>query len=328
MVIESKLDPGRGAVVTVLVQRGTLKIGDAIVAGAHWGRVRAMSRLHGQARQGGRRRPSRSRCSASTPCPRPASTCASSRTTARARSLAGERAQPPQARAAGPPRRPQASRWRRSSTSRAASVQELSARAQGRRVRLAGGVRGRDRQAAAGRGAGHDRAAPASAASPSPTSTWRPRPTRSSSASTSARSARPRQLADREGVEIRTYSVIYRAFDELRDAMQGMLAPEEVEETRRPGRGPRDLPRLADRHDRRLLRHRGQGHARRQGAPGPRRRGRLRRRDRARCGASTTTCARSPPGSSAASCSHNYADVKEGDMLEVYETRQVERTLS
>ena len=40
-----------------------------------------------------------------------------------------------------------------------------------------------------------------------------------------------RQLADREGVEIRTYSVIYRAIDELRDAMQGMLAPEEVEET-------------------------------------------------------------------------------------------------
>ena len=39
------------------------------------------------------------------------------------------------------------------------------------------------------------------------------------------------QLADREGVEIRGYSVIYRAIDELRDAMQGMLAPEEVEET-------------------------------------------------------------------------------------------------
>jgi translation initiation factor IF-2 len=40
-----------------------------------------------------------------------------------------------------------------------------------------------------------------------------------------------RQLADREGVEIRTYSIIYRAFEDLRDAMQGMLAPEEVEET-------------------------------------------------------------------------------------------------
>src|ERR671936_2917209 len=42
VVIESKLDPGRGAVVTVLVQRGTLNVGDALVAGAHWGRVRAL----------------------------------------------------------------------------------------------------------------------------------------------------------------------------------------------------------------------------------------------------------------------------------------------
>jgi translation initiation factor IF-2 len=40
-----------------------------------------------------------------------------------------------------------------------------------------------------------------------------------------------RAAADREGVEIRTYSVIYRALDEIRDAMQGMLEPEEVEET-------------------------------------------------------------------------------------------------
>nr|MBA2766757.1 translation initiation factor IF-2 [Solirubrobacterales bacterium] len=39
-----------------------------------------------------------------------------------------------------------------------------------------------------------------------------------------------RTVAEREGVDIRTYSVIYKALDELRAAMQGMLAPEEVEE--------------------------------------------------------------------------------------------------
>ena len=38
-----------------------------------------------------------------------------------------------------------------------------------------------------------------------------------------------RQVADREGVEIRSYAVIYRAIDELRAAMQGMLEPAEVE---------------------------------------------------------------------------------------------------
>src|SRR6185369_14576681 len=43
VVIESKLDPGRGPVVTILIQRGTLRIGDALVAGANWGRVRAMA---------------------------------------------------------------------------------------------------------------------------------------------------------------------------------------------------------------------------------------------------------------------------------------------
>ena len=76
-VIEAKLDRGRGPVATVLVQRGTLHGGDIVVAGAEWGRVRALvsdvgkpvtrsrsvdagrgARLH---RHAGRRRPSRGR---------------------------------------------------------------------------------------------------------------------------------------------------------------------------------------------------------------------------------------------------------------------------
>jgi len=42
VVLESYLDKGRGPVATVLVQQGTLEIGDPVVAGAAWGRVRAM----------------------------------------------------------------------------------------------------------------------------------------------------------------------------------------------------------------------------------------------------------------------------------------------
>ncbi|HTO98993.1 MAG TPA: translation initiation factor IF-2 [Myxococcales bacterium] len=47
-VIEAKLEKGRGPVATVLVQEGTLRVGDAIVTGVHHGRVRAMMNEHGE----------------------------------------------------------------------------------------------------------------------------------------------------------------------------------------------------------------------------------------------------------------------------------------
>ncbi len=43
VVVEANLESGRGAVATMLVQRGTLNLGDIVVAGSEWGRVRAMS---------------------------------------------------------------------------------------------------------------------------------------------------------------------------------------------------------------------------------------------------------------------------------------------
>ncbi len=48
VIIESKLDKGRGPVATLLVQEGTLRTGDAFLAGSHYGRVRAMLNDRGQ----------------------------------------------------------------------------------------------------------------------------------------------------------------------------------------------------------------------------------------------------------------------------------------
>ena len=47
-IIESRLDIGRGPVATMLVQRGTLRVGDAIVAGDAWGKVRALYNFRGE----------------------------------------------------------------------------------------------------------------------------------------------------------------------------------------------------------------------------------------------------------------------------------------
>jgi translation initiation factor IF-2 len=226
VVIESKLDPGRGAVVTVLVQRGTLKIGDALVAGAHWGRVRAMSDFTGV------------RVKVATPSepvevlgfdtvPEAGEWVRVVENDRKARSLAAERANrlklEQQARVGGK---------KRSLATIFDQVGDLNELSLVLKADVSGSLEAFEDEIAklpqdeitvsivhSGVGGITESDINLAAASEAIVLGFNVRPI-----------GEARQLADREGVEIRTYSVIYRAIDELRDAMQGMLAPETVED--------------------------------------------------------------------------------------------------
>jgi translation initiation factor IF-2 len=324
-VIESRLDPGRGATVTVLVQRGTLKIGDAVVAGAHWGRVRAMSDYTGE------------RVKEATPSepvevlgfdtvPEAGETVRVVQNDRTARSLAAERANrlklEQQARRGG----------RKMSLetifdrARAQAIQELPLVL---KADVSGSLEAFEDEIAklpqtdvqvqiisTGVGGITESDVNLAAASEAVVIGFNVRPVGDA-----------RQLADREGVEIRTYSIIYRAFEDLRDAMQGMLAPEEVEETvgqvevRAIFRASR-IGTIAGSYVTegtvtrgakvRLVRD---GAVVYDGEIASLRRG----SDDVREVAAGFECG---------IVLRDFQDVKEGDILEVYATRQVERTLS
>jgi translation initiation factor IF-2 len=134
-------------------------------------------------------------------------------------------------------------------------------------------------------------------------------------------------VAQREGVEIRSYSIIYQALDELRAAMQGLLAPEEVEETvgsvevRQTFRASR-IGTIAGSYvrDGRVTRGARVRLVRDGKVVWTGRIGSLRRfNEDAREVAAGFECGIVLEG---------YQDVKEGDVLEVFETRQVERQLA
>ena len=81
------------------------------------------------------------------------------------------------------------------------------------------------------------------------------------------------ELADREGVDIRYYTVIYQAIDEIEAALKGLLKPEFEEVAVGYGRDPRGLPVLQVRQHRRLHRPVRRDPPERQGAAAARRRG-------------------------------------------------------
>ena len=224
-VIESKLDPGRGPVVTILIQRGRLEVGDSLVAGAHWGRVRAMNDFTGH--RVGQALPGEPvEVLGFDGVPEAGEHVRAVENERRARQLATERATRLKAEALA----------RRSSKKVSledifkAGVQELNLVL---KADVAGSLEAIEDEIAklpqeevsvnvirGAVGGVSESDVMLAAASDAIIMAFNVRPVGDA-----------RSVAEREGVEIRHYSVIYRAIEELRDAMQGMLAPEEVEET-------------------------------------------------------------------------------------------------
>ena len=278
VVIESKLDPGRGPVVTLLVQRGTLRVGDALVAGAHWGKVRAMVAYNGdrldEAVPGD---PVEVLGFDSVPDAGEFARVVDNDRTARQQ--ANERAvrlrNEAQARRSG----------RKVSFEdifkgiQQGDIQELDLVL---KADVSGSLEAFEDEIAklpqdeihvnvisSGVGGITESDVMLAAASDAVVLGFNVRPVGDA-----------RAAAEREGVEIRHYSVIYRALDDLRDAMTGMLRPEEVEETvgtvevRQTFRASR-VGTIAG-----CYVTDGHGHARRQGPHRPRRHRHLRHDDR------------------------------------------------
>jgi translation initiation factor IF-2 len=226
-VIESKLDPGRGPVVSILIQRGTLRVGDALVAGAHFGRVRAMHDFTGARTK---------RAQPGEPVevlgfdgvPEAGELVRVVENERRARQLAGERANRLKTEALARRSGRKISLEDVFKLAREGAVKELSLVV---KADVAGSLEAIEDEIAKlpqdevkvniihrGVGGINESDVMLAAASEGVILAFNVRPVGDA-----------RHIAEREGVEIRSYSVIYRAIEELRAAMQGLLEPEEVE---------------------------------------------------------------------------------------------------
>jgi translation initiation factor IF-2 len=322
-IVESRLDVGRGPVATMLVQRGTIRIGDSIVAGDAWGKVRALYNYRGEKVEA---------AGPGTPVeilgfdhPPPAGEFS--------RVVESERAARQFAQVRG-------ERLRReqlaTQASGAVSLERLFEQMQEGGVQdlnlvLKGDVVGSVEAAISelakiqhpevgvhvihqGVGGITENDVNLAVASNAMVVGFNVRP-----------SAEARQLAEREGVEIRTYRVIYQLTEDIEQALVGMLRPVTTEET------------IGEVEVRQLFRvsrlgtiagcHVTQGIVRRGSQVRVVRDGTVihetsvsqlkRFKDDAREVAEGFECGILLEG---------FNDVKEGDILEVYETRQVERT--
>jgi translation initiation factor IF-2 len=221
-VVEARLDKGRGAVATLLVERGTLKRGDILVVGSEWGRVRVVSDDKGEQLQ------------AATPAtpveilglngvPEPGDQFAVVESEARAREIADFRARKKREKA--------------SAKSSGTSLEQMMAQLQDAEIKelplvLKGDVQGsveaivgslekmstsevRVRILHTGVGGVSESDVILAQASKAPVIGFNVRANKDA-----------RDLAERQNVEIRYYSIIYDLIDDIKGALTGMLEPE------------------------------------------------------------------------------------------------------
>ena len=322
-IIESRLDVGRGPVATMLIQRGTLKVGDAIVAGDAWGRVRALYDFRGEKLQDAQ--PGDPVEILGFDHPPPAGEMARVVENERsARHLAQNRGE----------------RLRREQLAAAAgagvSLEKLFAQMQEGGVQdlnlvLKGDVDGsveaavselqkiqhpevRVRVIHRGVGGITEGDVNLAAASNALVVGFNVRP-----------NAEARALAEREGVEIRTYRVIYRLTEDIEQALVGMLAPVTTEQTigeaevRQLFRVSR-LGTIAGSYvTSGVVRRNAQVRVVREGTV-------IHETSIAQLKRFKDDVREVEEGFECGILLQGFNDVKEGDVLEVFETRQVERT--
>jgi translation initiation factor IF-2 len=322
-IIESRLDVGRGPVATMLVQRGTLKVGDAVVAGDAWGRVRALYNFKGEKVR--EAKPGDPIEILGFDKPPPAGEfCRVVENERRAREFANSRGERL--------RREQLAQLRPSGVSLETLFEAMQqGEVQDLNIVLKGDVQG-SVEAALGelakiqhpevrvnvihQGVGGITANDIMLASASNAMVvgFNVRP-----------NAEARELAEREGVEIRTYRVIYQLTEDIEQALVGLLRPVRTEET------------IGEAEVRQLFRVSRLGTI----AGSYVTSGVVRRGSRVRVVRDGTVIQETSiaqlkrfkddvrevaEGFECGILLDGFNDVKEGDILEVYETREVERT--
>ncbi|MCY1646094.1 translation initiation factor IF-2 [Caulobacter sp. SL161] len=222
VVIEAKLDKGRGAVSTVLVNRGTLKRGDIVVAGSQWGKVRALlNERNEQLQEAGPATPVEILGLDGVPSPGDAFAVVENE--ARARELTEYRIRLKREKSMAP-------------VGAGASMADMMAKLQDKKLKelplvIKADVQGsaeaiigsldkmatdevRARIILSGAGAISESDVMLAKGAGAPVIGFNVRA-----------SAQARALAEREGVEIRYYAIIYDLLDDIKGVLSGMLAP-------------------------------------------------------------------------------------------------------